>query len=95
MHESADPSGRAIKAVGMRPLGRWDRGFESHSGHGWICHSTGFHSLEAFSSTDLSSWKLALVFVITINRAVKRMVRRPEGKYVDEFNICGSEHHAL
>jgi hypothetical protein len=29
-----DPSGRAVESVGLRPLGCWDRGFESRPGHG-------------------------------------------------------------
>ena len=30
----AGPSGRAVQGVGLRPLACWDRGFESHRGHG-------------------------------------------------------------
>ena len=58
MYESADPGGRLLGVVGLRPLGHWDFGFEYHWGHGWICHSTRLISLEeyiAFSNTDLSS----------------------------------------
>jgi hypothetical protein len=33
---SAGPSGRAFKGVGLRPLACWDRGFESHRGHGYL-----------------------------------------------------------
>jgi hypothetical protein len=29
----ADPSGRAVQGVGLRPFTCWDRGFESHRGH--------------------------------------------------------------
>jgi hypothetical protein len=34
---TADPSGRAIAGVGLRPLACWDGGFESHRGHGCFC----------------------------------------------------------
>jgi hypothetical protein len=30
----ADPSGHALKGVGLRPLACWDCGFESHRGNG-------------------------------------------------------------
>jgi hypothetical protein len=30
---NADPSGRAVKDVGLRPLAYWDCGFESRLGH--------------------------------------------------------------
>jgi hypothetical protein len=30
----ADPSGCAIEGVGLQPSTCWDRGFESHQGHG-------------------------------------------------------------
>jgi len=30
----ADPCGRAVWGVGLRPLACWDRGFESYRGHG-------------------------------------------------------------
>jgi len=58
MRESAYPSGRVIKVGVLQPLGRWDCGFESPRGHGWICHAIGLSSLEhyiAFSNTDLNS----------------------------------------
>jgi hypothetical protein len=29
----ADPTGRAVKGVGLRPLAYWDCGFESQVGH--------------------------------------------------------------
>ena len=29
----ADPSGRAVKGAGLRPLACWDCGFESRQGH--------------------------------------------------------------
>ena len=29
----ADPGGRAVKGVGLRPLACWNCGFESHRGH--------------------------------------------------------------
>jgi len=32
----ADPSGRAVKAVGLQPLAFWDCSFESHWGHGCV-----------------------------------------------------------
>jgi hypothetical protein len=32
----ADPSGRAVSGVGLRPSACWDRGFESHQGHGCL-----------------------------------------------------------
>jgi hypothetical protein len=32
----ADPSGRAVGGVGLRPLACCDRGFESHRGHGCL-----------------------------------------------------------
>ena len=32
----AGPSGRAVYGVGLRPLVCWDRGFESHRGHGCL-----------------------------------------------------------
>jgi hypothetical protein len=32
----ADPSGRAIYGVGLRPLAYWNCGFESHLGHGCL-----------------------------------------------------------
>jgi len=32
----ANPSGRAVKGVGLRPLPCWDCGFESHRGHGCL-----------------------------------------------------------
>ena len=31
---NADPDGRAVYGVGLKPLGCWDRGFESRRGHG-------------------------------------------------------------
>jgi len=34
--KSADPSGRAVKGVGLRSLACWDCGFESHQGHGSV-----------------------------------------------------------
>ena len=34
--QSAGPSGRAVWGVGLRPLACWDRGFESHRGHGCL-----------------------------------------------------------
>ena len=33
---TAGPSGRAVYGVGLRPLLRWDCGFESHRGHGCL-----------------------------------------------------------
>jgi hypothetical protein len=33
---TADPSSRAAKGVGLRPSACWDRGFESHRGHGCL-----------------------------------------------------------
>ena len=35
MRQVAGPSGRAV-GVGLRPLACWDRGFESHWGHGCL-----------------------------------------------------------
>jgi hypothetical protein len=32
----ADPSGHAVKGVGLGPSACWDRGFESHRGHGCL-----------------------------------------------------------
>jgi hypothetical protein len=32
----ADPSDRAVWGVGLRPSACWDRGFESHPGHGCL-----------------------------------------------------------
>jgi len=32
----ADPSGRAVYGVGLRPLACWDCGLESHRGHGFF-----------------------------------------------------------
>ena len=32
----ADPSGRVVKCVGLRPLDCWDVGFETHRGHGCL-----------------------------------------------------------
>ena len=32
----ADPSGRAVKGVGLRPLACWDCGLESRRGHGCL-----------------------------------------------------------
>jgi hypothetical protein len=32
----ADPSGRAVQGVGLRPFACWDRGFESHWGNGCL-----------------------------------------------------------
>jgi len=47
LHKTSDvffkktyPCGRAVEGVGLRPLAWWDRGFESHRGHGclmWAC----------------------------------------------------------
>jgi hypothetical protein len=34
----ADPSGRAVYGVGLRPLACWDCGFESRQGHGCLSH---------------------------------------------------------
>jgi hypothetical protein len=36
LEAEADPSGRAVSGVGLRPLGSRDRGFESRSGHGCL-----------------------------------------------------------
>ena len=36
--EGADPSGRAVQGVGLRPLAQWDCGSEFRQGHG--CLST-------------------------------------------------------
>jgi hypothetical protein len=33
---SADPIGRAVFGVGVRPLASWNCGFESHRGHGCL-----------------------------------------------------------
>jgi hypothetical protein len=33
---NADPSGRAVRGEGLWPLACWDRGFESHRGHGCL-----------------------------------------------------------
>jgi hypothetical protein len=33
----ADPSGRAVVVLGLRPLACWDCGFKSWHGHGYIC----------------------------------------------------------
>jgi len=33
---SADPSGRAVKGVGLRPLACWDCAFEFRWGHGCL-----------------------------------------------------------
>jgi hypothetical protein len=33
----ANPSGRAVYGVGLRPFACWDCGFESHQGHGYLC----------------------------------------------------------
>ena len=33
---NADPIGRAVWGVGLRPLAWWDYGFESRRGHGWF-----------------------------------------------------------
>jgi hypothetical protein len=33
MAQAADPSDLAVQGVGLRPLGCWGHGFESHSGH--------------------------------------------------------------
>ena len=32
----ADPSGRAVEGVGLRPLAYWDYGFESRQVHGCL-----------------------------------------------------------
>jgi hypothetical protein len=32
----ADPSGRAVSGIGLRPLACWDCGFESHRMHGCL-----------------------------------------------------------
>jgi predicted Zn-ribbon and HTH transcriptional regulator len=37
LHIKAAPSGRAVKGVGLRPLGCWDCGFEFR--HGNLCLS--------------------------------------------------------
>ena len=36
MLDAAGPSGRAVQGVGLRLLACWDRGFESHRGHGCL-----------------------------------------------------------
>jgi hypothetical protein len=36
MTKIADPSGRAVYGMGLRPLAYWDCGFESHRGHGCL-----------------------------------------------------------
>jgi hypothetical protein len=33
---TADPSGRAVYVLGVRPLAYWDCGFESRRGHGCL-----------------------------------------------------------
>ena len=33
----ADPSGRAVEDVGLRPFSSWDCGFESRRGCGCLC----------------------------------------------------------
>ena len=35
-HQAAGPSGHVVKVVGLQPLACWDRGFESHWGHGCL-----------------------------------------------------------
>jgi len=48
---SADPGGRAVSSVGLRPLACWDCGFESLQGNGYL--STGnavFCQVEIFAS---------------------------------------------
>jgi hypothetical protein len=32
--QAADPGGREVYAIGLRPLDYWNRGFESRRGHG-------------------------------------------------------------
>jgi hypothetical protein len=32
----ADPSGRAVYGVGLRPIACWDRGLESRRGYGYL-----------------------------------------------------------
>jgi hypothetical protein len=32
----ADPSGRSVEGVGLRPPACWDHGFESHRGYGCL-----------------------------------------------------------
>jgi hypothetical protein len=34
----ADPSGRAVKGVGLRPSACWVCGFEARRGHGYLSH---------------------------------------------------------
>jgi len=36
MQMIAGPSGRAVEGVGLQPLARWDCGFESGRGDGWM-----------------------------------------------------------
>jgi hypothetical protein len=52
----ADPSGRAVYGVGLRPLACWDCGFESRLGHGCL-------SLECCvlsGKVSASGWSLVL-----------------------------------
>ena len=36
MKQSADPSGRAVYGVGLRPLACWDCGIDARRGHGCL-----------------------------------------------------------
>lgn len=47
----ADPGGRAVEDVGLRPLNCWDCGFESRLGHG--CLSVVCCQVEAAMSRSL------------------------------------------
>jgi len=48
----ADPSGRAVEEVAVRPFGRWNSGFESRRGHGCLSIGSVVYSQVEVSATS-------------------------------------------
>jgi len=54
MASYADPSGRAVKEVGVRPLTYWERGFQSHRMYGCLSVVSGVFCQEEVPATGWS-----------------------------------------
>ena len=83
LFNTAGPSGRAVWGVGLRPLAYWDRGFESHRGHGCfsVCVLPGRGLCDRLITRPEESYKLWRVVVCDQETSNTRRLNTATGQW--------------
>jgi hypothetical protein len=76
---NADSSGRAVTDVGFWPSACWDRGFESHWGHGCLSLVRFLYCQVEVSATDLSLVQRSTIECGVSECDLETSKRRPPG----------------